>query len=445
MASSLPDAFLAWARLYGLLLDGIQLRHIDDKGLGFMRDDDADVLLRVPRDLLLSADDYAKVDTNFKQLLEAVGQRSARFDAVLYLLCHLVHSRRDKGHGRTLISTPWTDYLRLLPRSVPVPTMWSKSERLLLMGTSLEPAVDAKLAALTREFDTLRDESEPLSFWYDLLWKGRGSASLSDWILCDAWFRSRCLELPHLGVAMVPGLDMVNHSARPTAHYEVDDGTSHVELCAHPGGAGQEVTISYGEAKSAAEMLFNYGFVEADGAVKHLTLPIAPPLDDPLAKAKLSVFGRSPVVSLHWKGAALKWESPFAYLLSLNEEDGLGFRLVQDVEGGCQLRLLWQDEDITERATELETLVEDHRLSSVFRLRAVAVIHERVEAQLARIKTCVPPEEAKERDACVAAAAALREVETGLLEAASEALQLEANVVKYLASSTDFEDEEDFS
>ncbi|RDA83156.1 hypothetical protein CP532_3192 [Ophiocordyceps camponoti-leonardi (nom. inval.)] len=459
--SSLPsDAFPAWARLYGLLLNGVQLRHIEGKGLGFVRDDDVDILLKVPRDLLLSADEYAKVDVNFKQLLDAVVNRSARFDAVLFLLCHLVHSRRGRDHDRALIPTPWTEYLRLLPCPVPVPTMWSKSERRLLSGTSLEsrgltrqqPAVDAKLSALTSEFDRLRDKTEHMPFWYALLWEGQGSASLDDWILCDAWFRSRCLELPYLGVAMVPGLDLVNHSSYPTAHYEVNNGTGHVELCAHPGGTGQEVTISYGKAKSAAEMLFSYGFVDADGAANTLTLPIAPLPDDPLAKAKLSVFGRSPVVTLRWEGAVLKWESPFAYLSSLNEEDGLSFRLVQDTAGMRQLRLLWQDDDITDRAVELETLVESHHLSSVFRLRAVAVVHERIDEQLARIKTDLSPKQSDAREACGEAAKALREMETGLLEAATEALELEKSmlladedVVRYLTSSRNSEDEDDFS
>ncbi|RCI13305.1 hypothetical protein L249_1030 [Ophiocordyceps polyrhachis-furcata BCC 54312] len=428
MSSSPSDTFPAWARLYGLLLSGIHLRDIEGKGLGFVRDDDVDILLKVPHDLLLSVDDYAKVDANFKQLLEAVGDRSTRSDAVLFLLCHLVHSRRDRDHDRALIPTPWTDYLRLLPRSVPVPTMWSKSERQLLSGTSLEPAVDAKLAALTREFDRLRDETETMPFWNALLWEGRGSASLDDWILCDAWFRSRCLELPDLGVAMVPGLDMVNHSSRPTAYYEVNTGTGHVELCAHPGGSGQEVTISYGEAKSAAEMLFSYGFVDADGAFNTLTLPIAPLLDDPSLRYKLSVFGRSPVVTLRWEDAALKWESPFAYLSTLSEEDGLKFRLVQDTAGVRQLRLFWQNEDITERILELETLVESHHLGNAFRLRAVALVHERVDEQLARIKTHVPPKQIDARDACAAAATALREAEKGLLEAATEALELEASM-----------------
>ncbi|PHH80149.1 hypothetical protein CDD80_2687 [Ophiocordyceps camponoti-rufipedis] len=481
MSSLPPDAFPAWARLNGLVLDGIQLRHVDDRGLGLVLDDDAatipDPLLRVPRDLVLRVGDYANVDANFKQLLETVGHQvptlapfppffeteetltyhlqSPRLDAVLFLLCNLVHSRRGRRRGHALVPTPWTEYLRFLPRSIPVPTLWSESERLLLAGTSLEPALHAKLAALGREFDRLRLQTESMPFWNELLWEGEASASLDDWILADGWFRSRCLELPGLGVAMVPGLDMANHSVCPTAYYEVDDKAD-VLLSACPSrdaSCGREMTISYGQAKSAAEMLFSYGFV--DGNASSLTLPIAPLPDDPLAKAKLAVFDQSPVLKLSWEDGVINWESPFAYLLCLNEEDGLGFRLLQDTAGERQLRLLWQDEDITGRVSELETLIKDHGLHHVFRLRAAAVVHERVEAQLARIRD-VSSQPLGVRDACIAAASALREAETGLLEAAAEALDHEKttlldheDVTRYLASTANEEDqngdEDDFS
>ncbi|PFH55949.1 hypothetical protein XA68_17335 [Ophiocordyceps unilateralis] len=456
-----PHAFPAWARLNGLVLDGIELRHIPGKGLGLVQEEEATTavpatLLRVPRDLVLCVDDYANVDVNFKQLLEAVGHQSTRLDVILFLLCHLVQSRRCRRHGQSLVPTPWTEYLRFLPRPIPVPTMWSECERLLLTGTSLEPALEAKLAALTREFDVLRLQTEAMAFWKALLWEGEGSASLDDWILADGWFRSRCLELPHVGIAMVPGLDMVNHAICPTAYYEVDDKAD-VVLSACSGrvaSCGREVTISYGQAKSAAEMLFSYGFIDAeasgvDGAANGLTLPIAPLSDDPLAKAKLRVFGQSPVVRLSWEGGALQWESPFAYLVCLNEEDGLGFRLLQDTVGERQLRLLWQDQDITGRATELESLIEGHSLCQVFRLRAVALVHERVETQLARVRH-VPSQPLEARDACAAAAYALREVETGLLEAAAGALEHQKSmllarddVVRYLASMADGGDEDE--
>lgn len=367
---------------------------------------------------------------------------------MLYLLCHLVGSR-GLGPGRGVSPTPWTGYARFLPRSVPVPSMWSEPERLLLNGTSLEvrrsgagagaaadgaaqAALEAKLAALAREFDELRAQTEALPFWSDFLWR-TGGASAEDWVLVDAWYRSRSLELPHVGHAMVPVVDMANHSASATACYDVD-GDGDVVLLVRAGcgvAAGDEVTISYGEAKPAAEMLFNYGFVDEAGAAGGMTLRLEPFDDDPLAKAKLHVFGAAPTLRLRGAGGgqAAAWESAFAHLMVLNEEDGLGFGVLQDGEGGRQLRMLWQGEDATARAGDAEALVRGHELAEVLRLRAVAVVLERVEAQLAEVRG--GPSDAQLQTLAAAgmlneprmhAAAALRAAEARVLEAAAAQL-----------------------
>ncbi len=42
-------------------------------------------------------------------------------------------------HGQNIgLSNPWTEYVKMLPTEVPVPTMWSEEERIMLVGTSLE-------------------------------------------------------------------------------------------------------------------------------------------------------------------------------------------------------------------------------------------------------------------------------------------------------------------
>lgn len=60
--------------------------------------------------------------------------QSTRGDILLYLISHLAQGRAPAG----LTPTPWTQYIRFLPRPVPVPTMWSCGEKQLLNGTSLE-------------------------------------------------------------------------------------------------------------------------------------------------------------------------------------------------------------------------------------------------------------------------------------------------------------------
>ncbi len=68
-----------------------------------------------------------------------------------------------------------------------------------------------------------------------------------DWLLLDSFFRSRALGIDAAG-AMVPCLDMANHSAREQPIYfdRADDGA--VVLLMPPGQvvhSGEEVTIRF--------------------------------------------------------------------------------------------------------------------------------------------------------------------------------------------------------
>lgn len=36
------------------------------------------------------------------------------------------------------VSNPWTEYVKILPSLIPLPTMWTEEERVMLVGTSLE-------------------------------------------------------------------------------------------------------------------------------------------------------------------------------------------------------------------------------------------------------------------------------------------------------------------
>lgn len=247
------------------------------------------------------------------------------------------------------------------------------------------------MTTLNSEFAKLRDDSSDLPFWYSLLWE-RNDAVLSDWLLVDAWYRSRCLELPQASHAMVPALDMVNHSATATAYYE-EEASGDVSLRIRPGvrvAAGQEISISYGESKSATEMLFSYGFIDPDSKTRELTLHLEGFPDDPLAMAKLRVFGGAPTVTFRQaepdgSGSSMLWDSGFVHLMCLNEEDGLDFCILQDDAGDRQLRVLWQDEDVTERADRFEKLLEGHPLQALFQLRAVSVVQQRAALQLEKL------------------------------------------------------------
>lgn len=233
---------------------------------------------------------------------------------------------------------------------------------------------------------------------------------------------------------MVPGLDMANHSQAHSAYYdESSDGD--VVLLPNAGSSvapGREITISYGEAKSAAEMLFSYGFIDLESSVKELTLHLAALPDDPLGRAKTRVYKGPPTVRLSLTEQGFQWYSPFLYLLILNEEDGLAFRVVQDTSGGRQLKLLWQDEDVTDRTGEFEALVQNHHLYRVFKLRAVAVLEERVAMQLDRISSGFSYGATEQSQAanqpraeCMLAAETLRDLETQVLQGVADALENE--------------------
>ncbi|KAJ2970258.1 hypothetical protein NQ176_g8274 [Zarea fungicola] len=398
------DFLPAWAKLQDVQLTKVGMQHIDRKGYGLVSgdglrasDDVKDVMeiIRIPAGLVLSAatvEEYAKVDHNFKELLDAAGRKSTRLDIMLYLLVQMVSGKHAREASTACVPTSWSEYIKFLPQTIPVPTLWSESHKLLLQGTTLEEALEAKMTTLNSEFARLRDNSSDLPFWYSLLWE-RNGAVLSDWLLVDAWYRSRCLELPQASHAMVPALDMVNHSATATAYYE-EEASGDVSLRIRPGlqvAAGQEISISYGDSKSAAEMLFSYGFIDPDSKTRELTLHLDGFPDDPLAMAKLRVFGGAPTVTFRQAepdrsgSSCMLWESGFVHLMCLNEEDGLEFCILQDDAGDRQLRVLWQDEDVTDRADRFEKLLDGHPLQALFQLRSVSVVQQQAATQLDKL------------------------------------------------------------
>lgn len=361
---------------------------------------------------------------------------------LLFLLVQTVLASRP-SHTDVGLSNPWTEYLKFLPETVLVPTLWTEDERLLLRGTSLEAAVDAKISALDAEFEQVREKSSDIVAWNDLFWAEGVPVSFTDWIRLDVLYRSRCLELPRSGESMVPCIDMINHSATPSAYYD-ENPKDEVVLALRPGvsiSKDDEITISYGDSKSAAEMLFSYGFIDPISSADSLVLLLHPFPDDPLAKAKLVAFGGAPKIHVARrvgeeggggssstntkKNGPVGWTSPFAYLMCVNEEDGLEFRVLQQTDGAQQLRVFWQEEDVTDRTGDFETLVRNHPLAAVLRLRVVTVVQGALQAQLERLSTVPDPGDPplQQREDCVKTAAVLREIEMNILEGAVEGLE----------------------
>lgn len=279
-----------------------------------------------------------------------------------------------------------------------------------------------------QEFEDLREKTAEIA-WCQKCWWEQGSLTCQDWFLLDAWYRSRCLEIPNTGESMIPCVDMVNHSADANSYYErMSD--NNIALLLRPDSelvGGSEVTISYGSSKSEAEMLFSYGFVDEQSTAKTLTLNVDPFPDDPLGKAKAVAFSKPKVVSIFGKDN-IAWRSPFLYFICLNEEDGLEFRVLQETDGSRgQLKVFWQGSDVTDATEDFELLTRSHELSDVFRLRVVSLLQDRIQQQLAILHESEDVLEAFASMPSISqdrykSAMKLRRSETSLLEAAFESM-----------------------
>ncbi|KAL8294913.1 hypothetical protein RB597_008340 [Gaeumannomyces tritici] len=435
-----------WARFNSVIFDGARISQVNGKGFGLVaersfqpppdRTTPTHRIISVPAELVLNAeavDEYAKEDRRFRELLDAAGGQSSRGDILLFLLAQLVLVwKSEKNQG---LSNPWTQYIKYLPRAVPLPTLWSDAERLLLNGTSLETAVQAKLLALEREFDDLKEKSSALATWNEILWEN-GPVKLRDWVVLDAWYRSRCMELPRGGSSMVPCIDMINHSRQWTASYTQNPDDGSVDLCLSRDtdvAVGTEITISYGNEKAPAEMLFSYGFVDPEGGPEMVVLPVEVPEDDPLARAKAYIFAESPTIKIaQLESGDVRWECPFAHLLALNEEDGLGIHILQLTDGSRRMRLFWEDEDVTDSVKDLEAVTTSHAHHAVFRLRAVVLVQQQLETQAQRISAPAGSDDLPNthdplavRPTCREAASRLRVAEAKVLRSAIGCLELE--------------------
>lgn len=127
-----------------------------------------------------------------------------------------------KGVG---VLNPLTEYVKYLPEEL-LPTFWTEEEQDLLTGTTLQPAVRAKLNSLLREFEIVRTATETIDwcakYWWD---EDNGLVSFDDWMQVDAMYRSRALEFPGVGDCMCPCVDMANHASgdATAALYETDE------------------------------------------------------------------------------------------------------------------------------------------------------------------------------------------------------------------------------
>ena len=310
---------------------------------------------------------------------------------MIFLLLQITHSSPDLQGDRLGVANPFTDYVAFLPEEFSLPTFYSEEERELLQGSSLAEAVDQKLRSLGNEFELLRTSTQEIPWCNKYWWDAEsGHLTIEDWKQVDAMFRSRALELPGTGHAMVPCVDMANHASgdEAVAVYGANERRNAV-LQLRQGKSlkqGEEITITYGEEKGASEMIFSYGFLEScvDNA-RQLFLDLDIPFDDPLRMAKKAVCKEAPGVRLYMKeDGEIGWESKYVWWSCVNEEDGLDFRVLQANDGGKELQVQWKTIEL-EPGSLGDRLANDS-MRDVFELRAIVVLRERIERQASELE-----------------------------------------------------------
>jgi hypothetical protein len=308
--------------------------------------------------------------------------------------------------------------VRYLPEKISLPTTWSPCARKFLDNTSLAKPVAGKLATLEREWSMISVVMGGVN----------GTAGFNDWVYADAVVRSRALGMPDGESALVPVLDFANHAVPANARYEVVAETNDVVLwpiSADEGlHEGQQVTIGYSNGeKSAAEMVFSYGFLP-DGIEEagRVVLDFRWASDDILGRAKIAAWGgKPPVVVLEQDG---EWSGGFVWLAVVNEEDGLEFRVLRTVDGEEKFEVVFAGEAVNVGENLVEIL-QRGPLWEVFQLRAVVMVKETVLENLRLPQIEAEGDEKEDDKDAIETALRLRELEITLLEKALDKLNIQ--------------------
>ncbi|KAK3069051.1 hypothetical protein LTR53_012908 [Teratosphaeriaceae sp. CCFEE 6253] len=412
-----PQAFLPWAELNNVAFTHVTPGIAEGRGGALLarqhllEDQSPQALLTVPQALILSLEriaEHAKVDKDFREVLESLGEFGKVGRLHIVSLCSPIPST---GSTVTMIYSLRSDELQLL------------------VGTTLAPAAAYKLKSLHREYDKLQ-ESAADTRWFQA---AQHLVDFDDWLQVDAMYRSRALDFPGIGHCMVPCIDLANHTAGEAtiAIYERDrDGNAILLL--RPGKSvakGEEITITYGDEKGACEMLFSYGFLEHDRqSAETVFLSLSLPDNDPFRAVKTDFADCAPGFKLINTGdGETDWTGEFIWLLCVSAEDGLHFDLARTVDGGEEVHAFFGEHELTGGAPELYTLLGKSSMWDVFRLRAVAILQQRVFEQMQVLygsrddaEDVAHGEGTDVRERCYEQAMQLRRLEFELLERAYE-------------------------
>jgi len=259
------DSLLTWAVAKGATVRKLSPSPNNPRELVVSeRVDGGETLISVPQPLLLHAGtafEDPEFGQCFRQIAQEAGLNGADLRPILCLLLVLEKARQD--------SSRWSPYISILPESYDDPFWWRDEQIRLLRGTRLGRAVATYHAGL-----------QQLTAWAQRLEKLHGAPSVlstyrNGWALTEAaarWARSvvwsRSFTVRHMAdgshnvVAMVPVLDMIDHSPeREVVWHTGMEGTDDFQFVSLQGvPKGLVMTNNYG-TKPSDELLLAYGFL----------------------------------------------------------------------------------------------------------------------------------------------------------------------------------------
>jgi hypothetical protein len=161
---------------------------------------------------------------------------------------------------------------------------------------------------------------------------------------------------------------------------------------------------------------------------KVMFLDLDIPDDDPLRPAKIYVSKVAPGFRIFEKDGNIEWESDFVWLVVVNEEDGLDFKIRQTTDGKREIQSFWNEQELD--TVKLREHLEQDPAWDVFRLRATVLLQNRVDAQIDTLKESKGARrDSTMRDMPWKLAERLRSLELDMLERAASTLDSQVRLL----------------
>jgi len=155
-------------------------------------------------------------------------------------------------------------------------------------------------------------------------------------------------------------------------------------------------------------------------SAKVMFLDLDIPDDDPLRPAKMYVSKEAPGFRIFEKHGAIDWDGDFIWLVVVNEEDGLDFKVRQTTDGKRDIQTFWKDGELD--TSKLRQNLEGDPAWDVFQLRATVLLQNRIDEQIETLRrTEGTKREATIRDMPWMLAKRLRSLELDMLQRAASA------------------------